>query len=139
MRSSPARNRSPIGSFRHNNRRLGEFQWPTIMIGTSPSANARPLLKPAAAGAAAAAWPAASCAARRHETRRSWLYRMRPPADHPPFVAYDGAPLFGAMPSAEPLAPNRLRWDPPADLPEGTDFVDGLVTMLHARTPEELE
>ena len=74
----------------------------------------------------------------RHENRRSWLYRMRPTADHPPFVAYDGAPLFAAPPSAEPLAPNRLRWDPP-QLPEGKDFVDGLATMLHARKPGELE
>jgi homogentisate 1,2-dioxygenase len=74
----------------------------------------------------------------RHESRRSWLYRMRPTADHPPFVAYEGAPLFAAPPSAEPLAPNRLRWDPP-ELPEGTDFVDGLATMLHARQPEQLE
>jgi homogentisate 1,2-dioxygenase len=75
----------------------------------------------------------------RHENRRSWLYRMRPTADHPPFVAYEGAPLFAAPPSAEPLAPNRLRWDPPTDLPEGTDFVNGLVTVLHARRPEVLE
>jgi homogentisate 1,2-dioxygenase len=74
----------------------------------------------------------------RHENRRSWLYRMRPSADHRPFVAYDGAPLFAAPPSAEPLAPNRLRWDPP-ELPEGCDFVDGLATMLHARAPEQLE
>jgi homogentisate 1,2-dioxygenase len=75
----------------------------------------------------------------RHENRRSWLYRMRPTADHRPFSAYAGAPLFGAPPSAKPLAPNRLRWDPPEDLPQGTDFVDGLVTMLHTRQPEELE
>ena len=74
----------------------------------------------------------------RHENRRSWLYRMRPTADHRPFVAYEGAPLFAAPPSTEPLAPNRLRWDPP-QLPEGSDFVDGLATMLHARKPEELE
>ena len=74
----------------------------------------------------------------RHENRRSWLYRMRPTADHQPFTAYDGAPLFGAPASAKPLAPNRLRWDPP-ELPAGTDFVDGLVTMLHARQPEDLE
>jgi homogentisate 1,2-dioxygenase len=74
----------------------------------------------------------------RHENRRSWLYRMRPTADHRPFVAYDGAPLFAAPPSKQPLAPNRLRWDPPG-LPDGKDFVDGLATMLHARTPEELE
>ena len=75
----------------------------------------------------------------RHENRRSWLYRMRPTADHRPFVAYAGARLFGAPPSAHPLAPNRLRWDPPADLPQDVDFVDGLATMLHARAPEDLE
>ena len=74
----------------------------------------------------------------RHENRRSWLYRMRPTADHPPFVAYEGAPLFTAHPSSEPLAPNRLRWDPP-QLPEGKDFVDGLATMLHARQADDLE
>ena len=74
----------------------------------------------------------------RHENRRSWLYRIRPTADHRPFTAYDGAKLFAAPPSPEPLAPNRLRWDPP-ELPSGTDFVDGLATMLHARTAEELE
>jgi homogentisate 1,2-dioxygenase len=75
----------------------------------------------------------------RHENRRSWLYRVRPTADHRPFVPYGGAPLFAAPASAAPLAPNRLRWDPPSDLPEGKDFIDGLVTMLHGRTPEQLE
>ena len=74
----------------------------------------------------------------RHENRRSWLYRMRPTADHRPFVAYEGAPLFAAPPSQDPLAPNRLRWDPPR-LPDGKDFVDGIATMLHARAAEELE
>jgi homogentisate 1,2-dioxygenase len=74
----------------------------------------------------------------RHENRRSWLYRMRPTADHRPFMAYAGARLFGAAATAEPLAPNRLRWDPP-ELPAGTDFVDGLATMLQARTPDALE
>src|SRR5215213_2314574 len=75
----------------------------------------------------------------RHENRRSWLYRLRPTADHRPFVAYEGAKLFALPPSSAPLAPNRLRWDPPAELPQGTDFVDGLVTMLHAREPDDLE
>ena len=55
----------------------------------------------------------------RHENRRSWLYRMRPTADHRPFVRYEGAPLFAPGTVEEPLAPNRLRWDPPADLPGG--------------------
>ena len=75
----------------------------------------------------------------RHENRRSWLYRMRPTADHRPFTAYDGAALFGAPHADAALAPNRLRWDPPADLPQGKDFVDGLVTMFNARVPEDLE
>jgi homogentisate 1,2-dioxygenase len=75
----------------------------------------------------------------RHENRRSWLYRMRPTADHRPYAPYSGAPLFAAAASSKPLAPNRLRWDPPADLPSGTDFVDGIVTMLHARQAEDLE
>jgi homogentisate 1,2-dioxygenase len=75
----------------------------------------------------------------RSENRRSWLYRMRPTADHRPFVAYAGAQLFAADTPKEPLAPNRLRWDPPRDLPEGKDFVDGMVTMLANRPPESLE
>jgi len=75
----------------------------------------------------------------RHENRRSWLYRMRPTADHRPFVAYEGASLFAPGPVKAPLAPNRLRWDPPKDLPEGKDFVDGMVTMLVNRPPEDLE
>jgi homogentisate 1,2-dioxygenase len=64
---------------------------------------------------------------------------MRPSADHRPFVAYPGeAGLFAAPPSPDPLAPNRLRWDPP-ELPEGADFIDGLATMLEARQAEDLE
>ncbi len=75
----------------------------------------------------------------RHENRRSWLYRMRPTADHRPFARYDGATLFASGTVDEPLAPNRLRWDPPADLPADADFVDGLVTMLANRDPADLE
>jgi homogentisate 1,2-dioxygenase len=80
-----------------------------------------------------------SFTAPRHENRRSWLYRMRPTADHRPFVAYQGAPLLAPESVKTPLAPNRLRWDPPDDLPEGKDFVDGLVTLLVNRAPEDLE
>lgn len=74
----------------------------------------------------------------RHENRRSWLYRTRPTADHRPFARYEGAPLFAPGIIQEPLAPNRLRWDPPADMPQGTDFLDGLVTMLVSRPPSDL-
>ena len=75
----------------------------------------------------------------RHENRRSWLYRLRPTADHRPFERYDGAKLFAPGTVTEPLAPNRLRWDPPADLPAGCDFVDGMLTMLANRDPSDLE
>jgi homogentisate 1,2-dioxygenase len=80
-----------------------------------------------------------SFTAPRHENRRSWLYRMRPTADHRPYVAYRGAALFAPGTVKQPLAPNRLRWDPPADLPEGADFVDGMATMLANRDPADLE
>ena len=53
----------------------------------------------------------------RHENRRSWLYRMRPTADHRPFTRYKGAPLFAPGTVKEPLPPNRLRWDPPQTCP----------------------
>ena len=49
----------------------------------------------------------------RAENRRSWLYRMRPSAEHPPYRRYEGAPLFARRHALdEPLPPNRLRWDP---------------------------
>ncbi|RST30047.1 homogentisate 1,2-dioxygenase [Sphingomonas ginkgonis] len=74
----------------------------------------------------------------RHENRRSWLYRMRPTADHPPYRRYEGARLLAPGTVKDPVAPNRLRWDPPADLPTGCDFVDGLVTMMANRDPADL-
>jgi homogentisate 1,2-dioxygenase len=64
---------------------------------------------------------------------------MRPTADQRPYAPYQGAPLFSPAASGEPLAPNRLRWDPPQDLPAGADFVDGVVTMLVNRHPADLE
>jgi homogentisate 1,2-dioxygenase len=80
-----------------------------------------------------------SFTAPRHDNRRSWLYRMRPTADHRPFVRYDRAPLFAPGTVKDPLAPNRLRWDPPADMPADADFIDGMVTMLANRDPADLE
>lgn len=81
----------------------------------------------------------AAFTAPRHENRRSWLYRLRPTADHRPFVRYDGARLLAPGTVEKPLAPNRLRWNPPNDLPADADFVDGLVTMLANRDPSDLE
>jgi homogentisate 1,2-dioxygenase len=63
----------------------------------------------------------------RWDTRRTWLYRIRPSADHPPYRRIDNGMLCSQL--SEPT-PNRLRWDP-LPLPDGpTDFVSGLVTML---------
>ncbi len=75
----------------------------------------------------------------RHENRRSWLYRMRPTAEHPPYVRYDGAARFAAGAQNGPLAPNRLRWDPSAPPSPGTDLIDGMTTMLATREPADLE
>ncbi|MEU8998941.1 homogentisate 1,2-dioxygenase [Streptomyces caniferus] len=65
----------------------------------------------------------------RDHNHRSWLYRIRPSAAHPPFVpaeqrAVRSAPFTDCTPD-----PNRLRWNPlPA--PTGpTDFLDGLWTL----------
>jgi homogentisate 1,2-dioxygenase len=74
----------------------------------------------------------------RHENRRSWLYRLRPSADHRPFVAYAGAPGLDFQ-AAGPLAPNRLRWDPLREPAPGTDFIDGLTTAVFNRIPSDLE
>jgi homogentisate 1,2-dioxygenase len=65
----------------------------------------------------------------RAENKRSWLYRLRPTASHPPYKSYQGALLLRSAPFDEaPPTPNRLRWDP-LPLPEtAVDFVDGLVT-----------
>ncbi|MFZ5706641.1 MAG: homogentisate 1,2-dioxygenase [Pseudomonadota bacterium] len=66
----------------------------------------------------------------RSENRRSWLYRMRPAANHPPFRPYEGRAHLCAAPYTEaPANPNRLRWDPLPLPVEPTDFVDGLVTL----------
>ncbi len=75
----------------------------------------------------------------RSENRRSWLYRLRPSAEHPPYRRYEGAPLLDAAAPDGALAPNRLRWDPLALPPEPVDFVDGLVTMAANGDPAALE
>ena len=75
----------------------------------------------------------------RHENRRSWLYRMRPSAEHPPYGRYEGAKLVAPGAVKGELAPNRLRWNPLAMPEEPTDLIDGLVTMAANRHPEDIE
>jgi homogentisate 1,2-dioxygenase len=75
----------------------------------------------------------------RHENRRSWLYRTRPSAEHPPYRPYTGARLFAPGTSADALAPNRLRWDPLPMPAQPVDLVDSMVTMVANRHPADLE
>ena len=64
----------------------------------------------------------------RAENRRSWLYRLRPTANHGAFVPYAGASHLKSAPIDTPPSPNRMRWDPLPLPTEPTDWVDGLVT-----------
>ncbi|WP_443750025.1 homogentisate 1,2-dioxygenase [Asticcacaulis solisilvae] len=56
----------------------------------------------------------------RSENRRSWLYRLRPSAGHPPFTPLGAAPEWAAA------TPNRLRWSPQTLPEDEKDFIDGL-------------
>ena len=76
----------------------------------------------------------------RAENRRSWLYRMRPSAAHPPYARYDGRAAVraghgGRAAAAQPAALGSAR----RCRAPGTDFVDGLVTMMANRDPADLE
>ncbi|MFJ4848017.1 MULTISPECIES: homogentisate 1,2-dioxygenase [unclassified Streptomyces] len=65
----------------------------------------------------------------RHHNRRSWLYRIRPSAAHPPFRRIANGALRSAPFQETEADPNRLRWSP-LPIPQGpADFVDGLVTV----------
>ncbi|HEY1299467.1 MAG TPA: homogentisate 1,2-dioxygenase [Stellaceae bacterium] len=65
----------------------------------------------------------------RAENRRSWLYRIRPSAAHPPFRRIENG-LWRSAPFTETEPPpNRLRWDPLPFPDRPADFIDGLVTI----------
>jgi homogentisate 1,2-dioxygenase len=67
----------------------------------------------------------------RSDNRRSWLYRIRPAAQHQPFVRIDNGRLSSRF-DEEPATPNQLRWNPlpiPDPATQTVDFIDGLVTM----------
>ncbi|WP_439646672.1 homogentisate 1,2-dioxygenase [Sphingobium abikonense] len=65
----------------------------------------------------------------RADNRRSWLYRLRPTAQHGAYRPYPGARHFASAPFSDlPPSPNRLRWDPLPIPAEPTDFIDGIVT-----------
>ena len=72
----------------------------------------------------------------RGENRRSWLYRLRPAANHPPYRPYARDTLLRSGPFDEvPPTPNRLRWDPMPLPGHPVDFLDGLVSYCGAGDP----
>ncbi len=62
----------------------------------------------------------------RAANRRSWLYRMRPMADHAPYTPFSGLEALKTAPFGDPISPNRLRWDPLPPVEGG--WLEGLVT-----------
>jgi homogentisate 1,2-dioxygenase len=65
----------------------------------------------------------------RATNRRSWLYRIRPSAAHPPFHRIGDGTLRAAPFDETRPDPNRMRWNPLPEPPPGTDFVAGLWTL----------
>jgi homogentisate 1,2-dioxygenase len=65
----------------------------------------------------------------RVEQLRTWTYRIRPSAMHPPFQRCDDALVRAAPCDEVETPPWRLRWDPLAIPDAPTDFVDGLTTI----------
>ena len=63
----------------------------------------------------------------RADNRRSWLYRIRPMAEHAPFAPLGGFDQLRTAPFTGPVTPNRLRWNPLPDNRDA-DWLEGLVT-----------
>jgi homogentisate 1,2-dioxygenase len=62
----------------------------------------------------------------RAHNRRSWLYRLRPMAEHAPYRPLGGFEALKSAPFTDPASPNRLRWNP---LPQADgDWLEGLMT-----------
>jgi homogentisate 1,2-dioxygenase len=65
----------------------------------------------------------------RANTRRSWLYRIRPSVVSPRFERIDSGALLTPPFADVPIEPNPLYWDPRPAPVAGTDFVSGLWTL----------
>ncbi len=75
--------------------------------------------------------------AKRHENLRSWTYRIRPAAQHTPFVR-QAHPTFNIDFDEQGFDPNLLGYAPLPipGLDEPVDFVDGMATFGGAGHPE---
>ena len=70
----------------------------------------------------------------RADNRRSWLYRIRPSAQHEPFEPLANDRIVSSF-DALSVSPNQLRWDP-LPLPQvSADLIEGLVTMAGSGSP----
>ena len=65
----------------------------------------------------------------REDNLRSWVYRLRPSAGHPPFRQIDKGLLRSAPFNEADTPPNQLRWNPLPIPDKPTDFIEGLVTL----------
>jgi homogentisate 1,2-dioxygenase len=65
----------------------------------------------------------------RDHNLRSWQYRLRPSAEHSPYVQISNGHIRTAPCHEVVATPNRLRWNA-LDMPTTpTDFIDGLITI----------
>lgn len=71
----------------------------------------------------------------RSDNRRSWLYRIRPSAQHGPFEPRDPGRLVSDF-GSEPTPPNQYRWNPLPMPDQPTDFIEGLFTMCGQGDPK---
>ncbi|MDE3735267.1 homogentisate 1,2-dioxygenase [Pseudomonas resinovorans] len=70
----------------------------------------------------------------RSEARRTWMYRIKPSANHPRYQRLERQIAGNRL---GPVTPNRLRWNP-QDIPvERTDFIDGLLTIAATSDAEQ--
>jgi len=70
----------------------------------------------------------------RGQNRRSWLYRIRPAAQHGNFTRLDNGRIAAGFEGQAP-SPNQMRWSP-LPIPDApTDFIDGWVTMAGNGSP----
>jgi homogentisate 1,2-dioxygenase len=65
----------------------------------------------------------------RQNTRRTWLYRIRPSTLHPPFQRIDNGTLMAPPFGESSVEPNRRYWAPRPAPASGTDFISGLWTL----------
>jgi homogentisate 1,2-dioxygenase len=70
----------------------------------------------------------------RSEVRRTWLYRIRPSANHPRYQRLDSQLVHGGLGA---ITPNRLRWNPISQPQGQADFIDGLECLTATHEPEQ--